>query len=58
MPDDAFDENFPDIRGAVAALCERFPGEYWRALDVKRAYPQAFVEALTEAGYLAAPVMN
>ncbi len=54
MPDDAFDENFPDIRSAVAALCERFPGEYWRELDRQRAYPQAFVEALTEAGYLAA----
>ena len=54
MPDDALDENFPDIRQAVAALCERFPGEYWRELDRERAYPQAFVEALTEAGYLAA----
>ena len=54
MPENALDENFSDIRGAVAALCAGFPGEYWRDLDKRRAYPQAFVEALTEAGYLAA----
>ena len=38
----------------MRALCARFPGEYWRALDRDRAYPTAFVNALTEAGYLAA----
>jgi alkylation response protein AidB-like acyl-CoA dehydrogenase len=54
MPDNATDENFSDIRHAVAALCERFPGEYWRALDAERGYPTKFVEALTGAGYLAA----
>ena len=54
MPDDALDENFSAIRHAVAALCERFPGEYWRALDAELGYPTDFVEALTEAGYLAA----
>ncbi len=42
------------IREAVAALCARFPGEYWRALDRSRGYPVEFVAALTEAGYLAA----
>jgi acyl-CoA dehydrogenase len=42
-----------DIRQAVAALCARFPGEYWRALDRERAYPTDFVRALTEAGFLA-----
>jgi acyl-CoA dehydrogenase len=47
-------ENFPDIREAVRALCAKFPGEYWRALDRERAYPTEFVAALTEAGYLAA----
>ena len=41
-----------DIRDAVAKLCQRFPGEYWRELDRKQAYPSAFVEALTQAGYL------
>jgi acyl-CoA dehydrogenase len=42
------------IREAVRALCAGFPGEYWRALDRKRAYPDKFVAALTKAGFLAA----
>ena len=41
-----------DIRDAVAKLCRGFPGEYWRALDRERAYPKAFVDRLTEEGYL------
>ena len=48
----AFTGDYPEIREAVARLCEDFPGEYWRDLDRDRAYPTAFVEALTEAGYL------
>src|SRR6185437_7606115 len=44
----------PDIREGVHALCAKFPGEYWRALDRERAYPTDFVAALTDAGYLAA----
>jgi alkylation response protein AidB-like acyl-CoA dehydrogenase len=43
-----------EIREGVRALCAKFPGEYWRALDRERAYPKDFVAALTEAGYLAA----
>jgi acyl-CoA dehydrogenase len=42
-----------EIRRAVRALCDRFPGEYWRSLEPDT-YPQAFVDALTEAGWLAA----
>ncbi len=45
-------DTYPEIREAVARLCARFPGEYWRALDREMAYPQAFVDALTEAGWL------
>jgi len=45
-------EDYTDIRDAVAKLCAQFPGEYWRELDRERAYPTAFVKALTEAGYL------
>ena len=45
-------ETFPEIREAVRKLCARFPGAYWRALDRERAYPTAFVTALTEAGFL------
>ena len=47
-------DEFADIRESVRALCAKFPGEYWRALDRERAYPTDFVNALTEAGYLAA----
>jgi alkylation response protein AidB-like acyl-CoA dehydrogenase len=43
-----------EIREEVKKLCARFPGEYWRKLDAARAYPTAFVQALTEAGYLGA----
>jgi acyl-CoA dehydrogenase len=42
------------IRESVRALCANFPGEYWRALDSERAYPEKFVAALTQAGFLAA----
>src|SRR3979411_810112 len=45
-------DEYPDIRDAVAKLCAQFPGEYWRKLDREMAYPSAFVDALTEAGYL------
>lgn len=45
--------DFPEIRDGVAALCAGFPGQYWRELDSCKAYPTRFVEALTEAGYLA-----
>lgn len=45
-------EDYADIREAVAKLCAQFPGEYWRKLDREMAYPKAFVDALTEAGYL------
>jgi len=38
----------------VRKLCERFPGEYWRELDRVQAYPDQFVKALGDAGYLAA----
>jgi len=47
-------EQLDDIRRAVRALCEGFPGEYWRAKDRERAYPGEFVDALTQAGFLAA----
>jgi acyl-CoA dehydrogenase len=42
-----------EIRAAVQKLCAQFPSEYWRKLDSERTYPEAFVAALTEAGYLA-----
>ena len=45
-------ETIAQIREAVRALCADFPGEYWRKLDRERLYPQAFVDAMTHAGYL------
>jgi acyl-CoA dehydrogenase len=43
-----------DLRTGVRDLCRGFPDSYWRELDARRAYPDAFVKALTDAGYLAA----
>ncbi|WP_029004383.1 acyl-CoA dehydrogenase family protein [Azorhizobium doebereinerae] len=48
------DQSYPDIREAVQKLCAQFPGEYWRKLDRESAYPSAFVDALTQSGFLAA----
>jgi len=45
-------EDYPEIRASVRRICQDFPGEYWRDLDERRGYPEAFVKALTEAGYL------
>jgi len=46
--------NYQDIREAVRDLCAQFPDEYHRKIDAARTYPQEFVEALTQAGWLAA----
>src|SRR5258705_3648274 len=43
-----------DLRRGVRDLCKSFPDAYWREVDAQRAYPEAFVRALTDAGYLAA----
>jgi acyl-CoA dehydrogenase len=47
-------EEIASIRASVRQLCAAYPGEYWRKLDRERAYPTEFVNALTEAGFLAA----
>src|SRR5438067_8815098 len=47
-------DRFHDIRDAVRDLCRQFPDEYFRKIDEQRAYPADFVEALTQAGWLAA----
>ncbi len=49
-------ERFEDIRDAMRALCAQFPDEYHRKVDAARAYPEAFVDALTKAGWLAAMI--
>ena len=40
------------LRDAVRDLCDRYPDEYWRELDRRGAYPEDFVQELTDAGYL------
>ena len=47
-------DKYHDIRDAVRALCAEFPDEYFRKTDAERAYPEAFVDALTKAGWMAA----
>jgi acyl-CoA dehydrogenase len=46
-------EDLQQIREAVRALCADYPGEYWREKDRVKAYPQEFVTALTQSGFLA-----
>ena len=48
------DDSYEEIRSAVRALCAQFPDEYFRKIDLERGYPEEFVRALTEAGWLAA----
>ncbi|MEF8752193.1 MAG: acyl-CoA dehydrogenase family protein, partial [Candidatus Accumulibacter necessarius] len=52
--------NSPDehqeIRDAVRDLCRQFPDDYFRRIDEQRAYPEAFVDALLGAGWLAAMI--
>ncbi len=46
--------DYADIRDVVDKICANFPGEYWRKMDEEGAYPEAFVHALTESGFLSA----
>lgn len=47
-------DKYQDIRDAVRALCARYPDEYHRRIDAERGYPEAFVDELTRAGWMAA----
>jgi acyl-CoA dehydrogenase len=49
-------DRFQDIRDGVRALCAQFPDEYHRKIDAARGYPEALVDALTKAGWLAAMI--
>ncbi len=48
------DHQYQDIRDAIRDLCKQFPDEYFRKVDEVRGYPEAFVNALTQAGWMAA----
>jgi acyl-CoA dehydrogenase len=45
-----------ELREGVRALCARFDSAYWQRVDAERGYPEAFVDALTGAGWLAAMI--
>jgi len=49
-------DEYQEIRDAIRQLCRQFPDEYFREIDRKDAYPEAFVDALMEAGWLAAMI--
>jgi acyl-CoA dehydrogenase len=47
-------EDYPEIRAGVRAICQKYPGSYWRDLEDKDEYAEAFVTELSAAGYLGA----
>ena len=49
-------DDHSEIRAAIRELCAEFPDDYFRRVDAERAYPEAFVEALMRAGWLAAMI--
>ena len=49
-------EELNAIRDGVRALCAEFPAEYWRRIDEERGFPETFVKALTDAGWLSAMI--
>ncbi|GAB4350546.1 MAG: acyl-CoA dehydrogenase family protein [Gammaproteobacteria bacterium] len=49
-------DRFEEIRDGVRALCQGFPDEYFRRIDAERGYPEAFVDALVQGGWLAAMI--
>ena len=48
------DDAYQELREAIRDLCGHYPDAYWREVDSRRGYPEAFVDALTRAGWLAA----
>lgn len=46
--------NYRELRRGIREVCDRFPGEYWRERDARREYPEEFVRAMVESGYLGA----
>ena len=46
-------DQYQELRDAMRDLCKDYPDEYWRKIDDERGYPEAFVDALTGAGWMA-----
>ncbi|MGH8392498.1 MAG: acyl-CoA dehydrogenase family protein, partial [Pseudomonas sp.] len=49
-------EELNAIREGVRALCAEFDAAYWRKVDEEKGFPEAFVKALTDAGWLSAMI--
>jgi alkylation response protein AidB-like acyl-CoA dehydrogenase len=49
-------EDFIELREGVRNVCSNFPGAYWREMDCAQSYPQGFVDAMTDAGYLSVSI--
>ena len=49
-------DEYQELREAVRALCRNFDSAYWQKVDAERGYPEAFVDELTRAGWLAAMI--
>ena len=47
-----YGNDYPEIRDSVRAICRNYPAEYWRKLEDQKAHAEAFVEELTQAGFL------
>ena len=47
-------QTLESLRQGVREVCKKFRDEYWRGLDARREYPEEFVKAMTQAGYLGA----
>jgi acyl-CoA dehydrogenase len=56
MTDKGGSNRYQEIRDGVRALCAQYPDDYHRRIDAERAYPEEFVNALAEAGWLAAMI--
>jgi acyl-CoA dehydrogenase len=49
-------DQYQDLRDALRELCKQYPDEYFRRIDAEDSYPEAFIDSLTEAGWLAAMI--
>lgn len=43
-----------ELRQSVRSICKKYPDAYWRELDERRAYPEDFVNELSQTGFLGA----
>ncbi|SDD89361.1 acyl-CoA dehydrogenase [Cupriavidus sp. YR651] len=54
LADQDQDQIYPEIREAVRDLCREFDSAYWQRVEEQNAFPETFVQALTQAGWLSA----